>query len=64
MDTLEVRTDRREQLVDITSDVELRIAAAGFSIDYSPPRSQLLDIVEGGMRSFQKRATKYRRLLD
>ncbi len=31
MDTLEVRTDRREQLVDITSDVELRIAAAGFS---------------------------------
>lgn len=31
MDTLEVRTDRREQLVDITSDVELRIAAAGLS---------------------------------
>ena len=31
MDTLEVRTDRREQLVDITSDVELSIAAAGLT---------------------------------
>lgn len=31
MDTLEIRTDRREQLVDITSEVERRIAASGMS---------------------------------
>ena len=31
MDSVEVRTERREQLVDITSAVERRIAAAGVS---------------------------------
>jgi secondary thiamine-phosphate synthase enzyme len=31
MDTFEVRSDRREQLVDITSEVEQLIAAAGLA---------------------------------
>ena len=54
-----INTDPDNYILLDSSGTRLKEISQGFAIDDKEKRSQLIDIVEGGLKSFQDRATRY-----